>query len=98
MTNQAAATTSNALKVMVFTPSIRAFLEANDPKALEQAEEALAIEAVDEQLNEVFYNPSHEMNQVLRERFGVVDEDGFRLYSPTKAEMREQLEIINKGA
>ena len=53
MINQAAATTSNALAVMVFDPSIRAFLEANDPKALEQAEEALtlhAIEVADEEL------------------------------------------------
>tara|TARA_R110000824_G_scaffold67157_2_gene173904 strand:- start:4950 stop:5168 length:219 start_codon:yes stop_codon:yes gene_type:complete len=38
------ATVANALKVMVYDPSIRAFLEANDPKALEQAEEALAFE------------------------------------------------------
>ena len=43
-TNAAAAVT-DALKVMILDPSIRAFLEANDPKALEQAEEALALSA-----------------------------------------------------
>lgn len=30
-----------ALKVLVQTPHIRAYLEANDPKALEQAKKAL---------------------------------------------------------
>ena len=48
----------------------------------------------DEQLNEVFYNPSHETNEVLRRMFGTEDWDGFLIYSPTKAEMREQLEIL----
>lgn len=32
----------NALKVMVLTPHIRQYLRANDPKALEQAEQAIA--------------------------------------------------------
>ena len=32
----------DALKVLVFTPSIRRWLEENDPKALEQAEKALS--------------------------------------------------------
>ena len=44
MIDRAEPTISNALKVMVYTPWIRAYLEANDPKALEQAEEALALE------------------------------------------------------
>ena len=41
--DRALPTIENALKVMVHDPRIRAFLEANDPKALEQAEEALAL-------------------------------------------------------
>jgi ABC-type sugar transport system substrate-binding protein len=32
---------ASALAVMTVNPKIRAFLEANDPKALEQAERAL---------------------------------------------------------
>ena len=48
----------------------------------------------DAQLYEVFYNPSHETNEVLRRMFGTFDWDGFLIYSPTKAEMREQLEIL----
>ena len=31
----------NALQVLVLTPHIRAYLEENDPKALEQAKEAI---------------------------------------------------------
>ena len=34
-----------ALKVMVLTPHIREYLEQNDPKALEQAVEALTVES-----------------------------------------------------
>lgn len=37
---------SNALAVLIVTPKIRAFLEANDPKALEQAREALGLPEV----------------------------------------------------
>jgi hypothetical protein len=36
-----AAVITDALKVMVLAPKIRAFLETNDPKALAQAELAL---------------------------------------------------------
>ena len=50
----------------------------------------------DEQLNEIFYNAGHWMNAVLRVTFGTLDQDGFRIYSPTKAEMREHLgKLIN---
>ena len=50
----------------------------------------------DEQLNEVFYNASHWMNNVLRVTYGALDQDGFRIYNPSKADMREQLdELIN---
>jgi hypothetical protein len=36
---------SNALRVLVLSPEIRAFLRNNDPKALEQARQALDKEA-----------------------------------------------------
>ena len=46
------------------------------------------------QIEQIFWDTSHWMNDVLAERFGVIDEDGLRIYNPTKAEMREQLEIL----
>jgi len=49
MTDRAEPTISNALKVIVHDPIIRAFLETHDPKALAQAKEALALEETQRQ-------------------------------------------------
>ena len=49
-----------------------------------------------EQVGEIFWNPSHPMNEQLKERFGYTDESlgGLKVYSPSFSEMREQLEIL----
>ena len=62
--DRAEPTISNALKVMVNDPSIRAFLQANDPKALEQAEEALGNEE-EQEYNEaqIRLNNSYAVNE-----------------------------------
>ncbi len=46
------------------------------------------------QIETIFWDPGHWMNNELAERFGAIDEDGLRIYNPTKAEMREHLEIL----
>jgi hypothetical protein len=49
-----------------------------------------------EQVAEIFYNPAHPMNEVLKQEFGYVDESlgGLVVYNPSMEEMNNQLMIL----
>ena len=49
-----------------------------------------------EQVAEIFCNPAHPMNEILKQEFGYVDESlgGLLVYNPSMEEMRNQLTIL----
>lgn len=49
---------ASALAVMLLDPKIRAFLEANDPKALEQGQRAIAAAEQDPDFDFVLHDPT----------------------------------------
>lgn len=48
---------ASALAVMILDPKIKAFLEANDPKALEQAQRAVKAAEQDPEFDFVIHDP-----------------------------------------